>query len=53
MDKQQIALNLKSALTAITTVVNALQNVFDDNKTGVFDSISQNTLKLSQQFSPI
>lgn len=47
MDKQQIALNLKQALTVITTVVNALQNVFDDDSKGVtFEEISEIENKL-------
>lgn len=41
MDKQQIALNLKQALTVITTVVSALQKVFDDNKGITFEEASE------------
>ena len=46
MDKQQIALNLKQAITAITTVVNSLQNTFDDSKGVTFEEISEIENKL-------
>ena len=48
MDKQNIALNLKQALTAITTVVNALQNVFDDNKGVTFEEVSEIESRLQE-----
>lgn len=41
MDKQQIALNLKQALTAVTTVVNALQNTFDHSMGVTFEEVSE------------
>ena len=48
MDKQQIALNLKQALTVITTVVNALQNVFDDSKGVTFEEVSEIESRLQE-----
>lgn len=41
MDKQQIALNLKQATTAIATIIDALQNVFDDSRGVTFEEVSE------------
>lgn len=41
MDKQQIASSLKQAITAITAVVDSLQNTFDDSKGVTFEEVSE------------
>jgi len=48
MDKQQIASSLKQAITAITAIVNSLQNIFDDSKGVTFEEASEIESRLQE-----